>query len=240
MFSILLSALTGLADLPEPPCAAPGDIFARVETVGVARSDRDSPVLYCEYHTQVGESRVQVAYYSPEGNRFAEKTLNYGADLSQPEFVQHDQRTGEMHKANYSNGHWRLYYQESRDSQLQQAKLDKKDVDVVDAGFDHSVRQYWDRLHTGDKIAVDFASTVFQRSLALRIGRKSSERCPQVKGGSTCLWVEADNAFVRLFVDPLQLVYNDSKQLLLFQGVVNIQNHEGDKQSAFIRYYYRE
>lgn len=101
-------------------------------------------------------------------------------------------------------------------------------------------RQYnWSALIDEQTISLNFASTVFQRALNLRITKRPQDQCPSVGAQLTCFWVEADNALVRLFVDPLQLMYNDDKQLVLFRGVVNIQNDAGKKQSAQIRYFYR-
>ena len=50
--------------------------------------------------------------------------------------------------------------------------------------------------------------------------------------------VAADGKLLRLFVGDIRLVYNAQKQLILFAGVVNIQDEKAKSQQAVITYYY--
>jgi hypothetical protein len=225
------------------PCAAPQSAFEQAEVIGIATTKAGGDPIYCEYHRHLSASEVRVEYYSPQGKVFAEKLLRYEHDSEAPEMVQTDQRSGEMHEVKRNRSSWLLSYRESSSAQRKQTELSAEDVDVVDAGFDNAVRKYWTAIHANQKVVIRFASTVFQRSLSLRIRQKAADQCPFVEahteqGRTSCIWVEAANALVRAFVDPLQLVYNDKQQLLLFHGVVNIQSDRGKKQSAEIRYYY--
>lgn len=240
MMITTLALAFSLTTLTEPPCSVPAEIFARAQTVGIATDLSGSTELYCEYHTNEEGKQTQVRYYRPTGELFAQKRLNYRHGAAVPEVWQKDERSGEMHEVRLVEQRWLLSYSENGDAKVKQKALSLKDVDVIDAGFDHAVRDHWRALVGGQSISLGFASTVSQRSLNLRITQRPQDQCPSIEAQAKCFWVEADNALVRLFVDPLQLMYNDQRQLVLFRGVVNIQNDAGEKQSAQIRYFHRQ
>lgn len=198
-------------------------------------------LLYCEFHKgERGGEKNTVIYRLPTGDVIAEKSIIWDTSRTMPDIDQQDLRTGERIQA-FRGDSWTLSYRETRNSKLEQVNLALTDIDVVDAGFDQKVRNHWDDLVAGERLRVMFAAPALQRSVPLRITRRDPRHCAHASTQDwICFWAEADNALVRLFVDPLRLSYDQQRRLRVFSGVVNIRNEEGKKQSAIIHYRYAE
>lgn len=227
------------------PCAPNNKDDAPPEIIGIARDAVSGALLYCEWHgSPDADGNALVRYVTGEGELFAEKRVAYATGLTTPEIEQIDKRSGELHRIERSDrgsggqSGWLLTYRETADATPQQTRLSDREVDVIDAGFDHRVRAEWARLVAGERVAVQFASTVYQRSLPLRMVQRPARDCELSDEQNLCFWVEPNNFLVRLFVDQLRLSYDPERRLRRFEGVVNIQNAQGEKQSAVIDYAY--
>lgn len=209
-------------------------------TVGSAR-DAAGNLLYCEFHREgAGGKENSVIYRAPNGEVIAEKSVLWDSSRTQPEVVQQDFRTGERIQVERGE-QWLLSYRENHRSAVEQVSLALQSIDVVDAGFDQKVRDHWDGLVDGDRLRVMFAAPALQRVVPLRVTRRDARYCAHTDAQEwLCFWVEADNALVRLFVDPLRLSYDEQRRLRVFAGVVNIRDGAGKKQSAVIRYRYAD
>jgi hypothetical protein len=77
----------------------------------------------------------------------------------------------------------------------------------------------------------------------LRISSQPLEKCGRDvnKTPSThyCFYVEIDNAFLRMLLGNIKLVYDHQRRLEEFNGVVNILSEKESNQTATIHYYYR-
>lgn len=203
--------------------------------------DAQGKLLYCEFHEgEIGDEKNAVIYRAPTGEIIAEKNIIWDPSRTQPDIDQLDVRTGERIQVT-RGAQWSLSYRENRDSKVEQVNLALNEIDVVDAGFDQKVRDHWDDLVAGGRLRVMFAAPALQRSVPLRITLRDARYCAHAgEQDRFCFWVEADNALVRLFVEPLRLSYDQQRRLRVFAGVVNIRDGEGKKQSAIIRYRYGE
>lgn len=217
------------------PCLP--ESFEGIEVAGVAR-DPDGALLYCEWHIPQSETRTLVEYRDAEGKVFASKELLFGNDRSLPQLKQMDKRSGERIEVEKSEGSWNLYYQKHQQSRMEKTQVLQQEVDVIDAGFDHKIRASWNTLTAGEKLRINFAAPALQRVVPLRVKRRASDKCAFMQPEWQCIWVEADNGLVRLFVDPLQLTYDGEQRLRVFSGVVNIRDLAGNKQAAVIQYFY--
>lgn len=213
--------------------------LAEFWSVGSAR-DVDGRLLYCEFHRgEVSAKENSVIYRAPDGEIIAEKNISWDVSRTRPEFIQQDLRSGERIGVQ-QGARWLLDYRENKNSPVEQVNLSLDEIDVVDAGFDQKVRDHWDELMGGNRLRIVFAAPALQRAVPLRVTRRDVEFCPHAAAsdGWRCLWVEADNALVRLFVDPLRLTYDGQRRLRVFDGVVNIRDGQGKKQKAVILYRY--
>lgn len=203
--------------------------------------DAQGKLLYCEFHEgKIGEKKNAVIYRAPAGEIIAEKNIIWDPSRTQPDIDQLDMRNGERIQVT-RGAQWSLSYRENRDSKVEQVNLTLNEIDVVDAGFDQKVRGHWDDLVAGGRLRVMFAAPALQRSVPLRVTLRDARYCAHASEQNwLCFWVEADNALVRLFMEPLRLSYDQQRRLRVFVGVVNIRDGEGKKQSAIIRYRYAE
>lgn len=221
-------------------------ISADVAIIGVASDPDDGKTLYCEWHTYRDAEGVKNVYYADtRGKVFARKKLDLSQDPSRPSYEQVDERFGESHKVSRNENTFIFEYQEDENADLQRVEISSKKVDVIDAGFDQKIRDLWLDISKKENQKIDFGSTVFQRSLALRVRESDVQACPlnayfKQQGQATrCFIIEPASFFVRLFFDGLKLSYDsESKQLLQFFGPVNIKSPEGGKLKALIRYVY--
>ena len=221
-------------------CTPPA-MSAPAVIVGEARGADDN-VVYCEWYTDRDEQQHQQVIYADTGGEvIARKSLTFEPSLATPQFEQVNVITGEKREARFDavTGRWQLSYRAHQQASLQMASIPRDEISVIDAGFVGAVQLHWASLQAGEKVTVEFGSTVFQKALALRVKRVSPGQCSLALGsGEQCIWVEAGNFLVRLFVARLELAFDRSKQLTQFKGVVNIQTAQGETQSLHIRYHY--
>lgn len=234
--SIFLFLLPSVLMADNRPCLS--DDLSPYWTVGVARGAQGQ-VLYCEFHWKSEDgTQGRVIYKNPQGKTIVEKDLIWRADAARPHVKQFDLRSGELIEVQGGDS-WLLRYQKKHAAPSEEVRLSDNQVGVVDAGFDHKIRQHWDALLRGEKRVVNFAAPALQRSVALRILREDASRCAHAGDSDNhCFWVEANNGLVRMFVDPLRLSYDAERRLRVYEGVVNVRDDAGKKQTATIVYQY--
>lgn len=212
--------------------------------LGVAKaSAAANDVLYCEFHYQTDDKHWQVDYVK-DGKKIATKTVVYSASLFAPDIEQKDYRSGELRAAKLPKfsktlpSGWLTSYQENAKKTLKTKTINADEVAVIDAGFDHFIRAQWDNLHNQPYVSFGFLSIPHLKALTLRVSLKNLNDCPSVENAAACFSVAADSRLLRLFVGDIRLVYNANKQLIIFDGVVNIQDENAKSQQAVIRYFY--
>ncbi|GLS27983.1 hypothetical protein [Marinibactrum halimedae] len=130
------------------------------------------------------------------------------------------------------------------DKRTAEATSISKTVDVIDAGFNAWVKKMWSEWiaisasNVSNKntspLTMVMASPLHGKAIKLK-----GEVVSDCSGGVLCLKVGAANTFLSWFVDPIYLEYNkNSRQLLRYQGVVNLRDQEGETMSANIIYQY--
>lgn len=214
--------------------------------IGSARDLKTGAPIYCEYHiavqTSVGldteYSKLTVVYVDSSGQEIAQKSVDYSPNRFQPQITQVDFRTGESRLAYLDQGKWLVEYKERRSSSAKQRRIDLSDQGVVDSGFNQFIKARWDTLLEGTPLVAEFLSVPHRKAIDLQVKQVSCEL--KAKRGRECFLVQVNNAFLRLITGELQLVYNEQKQLLRFEGVVNIQNDAGETQKAVIHYRYEQ
>lgn len=220
---------------------------AQRKVIGVARSGGD--FAYCEMHSDIIANKQTVAYWKGE-QVIALKQLQYGPNRAAPEVVQRDFRTGELRRVTISGSQMVMGYQKGERLGQWQTFSAKRDLSselpqskevgiaakqVIDAGFDHFVREQWQSLTQGDTQQFYFASPVHNRNIQLR-ARLEAAACEQ--NVAVCVVVEPASGLLRLFAGELVLAYNANQQLTMFKGKTNIVDANGESQERTITYYY--
>lgn len=210
--------------------------------VGVATTSNGS-FLYCELVTQPSPQELNVDYVKSK-KVFTSKTLNYISNPKTPSVLQKDFRFGEIRQADVTEQKITLHYQANNNKKNISASIARKDVDVVDAGFDNFIRIHWEELQSGKTLSINFASMAHLKALPLRISRQPLGKCGRdvsnTKSINHCFYVEIDNSFLRMLLGNIKLVYDHQRRLEEFNGVVNILSEKESNQTAKIHYYYQQ
>ncbi len=211
------------------------------DIIGAAKSD-DGKFSYCEYH-YVNPSQTKVDYRLLDGSLIASKTIDYSKSQVAPDVDQRDKRSGEWRSVVKQGDSYQLFYQKASGENIETNKVTVKENAIVDAGFDPLIRQEWQSLIDGSKSTFEFVSPVHGKAVTLQVVKPSSDtQCgphPYDKDSQLCLTIKVNNLLIRAFADPLYLTYDrNSKRLVRFSGVVNINDNEANDVSATIDYRY--
>lgn len=209
--------------------------------IGVAKTSNGN-FLYCELVDQTSQHELSINYVKDD-KKFASKELKYTNNPKMPSVLQNDFRFGEVRQAEVTAEKIKLHYQANNNKKDSNASIARKDVDVVDAGFDNLVRIHWDELQSGKTLSINFASIAHLKTLPLRISSQPLGKCGRNINKaipSYCFYVEIDNAFLRMLLGNIKLIYDQQHRLEEFNGVVNILSEKESNQTAKIHYYYRQ
>ena len=214
-----------------------------IHFTGTAESLDSGETVYTEHHRQTGECRNgfwapqdhQVIYRDPEGNRIAEKTIDYGDAPERPSFTLTDKRFGErMAVRNPKDRRVHIDYRTSGGDESSY-QVEVPDNGVIDAGFEVMVRQNWKALvEDDDKVGIEFLAPTRGQFYAFAAEPAEMEALEgeHVFRISVAGWVSS------WFVDPIHLAYNDQHLLTDFLGLTNILRTPDDNHRAHIRYDY--
>lgn len=186
-----------------------------MNVIGSAYGVDDGELRYREIHQCSADGeRCTVEYRDPSGDMFARKVVDYADSLQAPSLEMQDLRHGETVRV----------------------KGEAEGELVIDAGFDHYVRQRWEQLVKGDTLSFPFLVAGRDKPLQMKASKAASEGCPQER---VCFTVALDNWLLSRLLPPIRLEYDaESQRLLQFKGVSNIRDAEGRSQQVRIDYRY--
>ena len=229
-----LSALLGgvLVMLGAGPAAARAPVLAQD---ALAHSREGGALLYRESHWLYREgaaARRLVLYRCPDGRAFARKTVLERAAPQAPDFDFEDARDGYREGVRSTPGGRVVYVRPRAGAPLRERRVDVPPNAVIDAGFDASVRQHWDRLRAGRELAQPFLVPSRMDFIPVRV-----RPGPQVEWRGT----PAQRMTMRLdrwygFAAPsMELTYASAdRRLLEFAGIATIRDATGRHQDVRI------
>ncbi len=198
--------------------------------------DLDGDVLlYTEEHLYSSQYQHTVTYREASGEVFAKKRLDYSHSFTVPDFRQENTRNGEVIEVvRTDSDKLEVTYQANDKQNPKQKRLAIESLMVVDAGFDHFVREHWETLRKGRSLTIAYLAPSRRQTVALRIKEITCSSSDDV-----CFDIAPDSWLLSLVLDPIFLVYEEeTKQLLRFRGRGNIADKKGDYQTVDIRYEY--
>lgn len=199
----------------------------------------DEKLLYVERHVEkLVDGRLaarDVTYEDAQGNLIAEKSVRYGSDLATPSFEMTDLRTGLVERAQVSSENVELF------SGLVPKEDEAKTVElpesaVIDAGFDAFMRSNFSAVLEGERLDFEFAVPAAGRFFQFRL--EPEGRLSYAGVEAIAVKMKPANLFLRLLVDPIELIYDLDGQLLEFRGLSNVADREGDRYKARIVFDY--
>jgi hypothetical protein len=210
---------------------------APLTAIGEARDAKSGQLLYREYHFRnpAGPEGL-VEYRGPDDLLMGTKSLDFSAGDTVPAFRQVDLRTGQLIFSQWQDDDLTLGYRDDQDDAVQQKIVDTQPNLVVDAGFDHFVRQNWSPLLRGDTISFDFAVASRLDTVHLVALQRNCDTPGQTLA-SVCFRVKPKNWLIAMLVRPIDLRYDStSRELLQFSGISNITDANGAALDVVIDY----
>ena len=206
--------------------------------------DADSGrLLYQEQHylsTDNPTVSARVEYINSAEEVMVLKTLDFSRSLYTPIIEQRDLRRSTNIFTRYTPSGIEVGYRND-DKPLRWNSLALNDRLIIDAGFDPYVRRHWNALQAGDAIRAEFLVPARLDTVNISIRATDAQDCLSQPQSVLCLVVRPAG-FLRLvswFVDPLYLAYDTQTQrLLLYKGISNLLDDEGNPQDVVIRYQY--
>jgi hypothetical protein len=225
--SVLLALLVvaSVADASEPR-----NYIARAFSMSTGE------VLYTEHHQELwAEGKLiggSVEYLDAAGRTFARKALSFDRGLFAPSFSMIDERDGFREGASWSADGLRLFALREGDGRERLIE-EPPAVAVVDAGFHRYMQAALPSLIAGKGGEFSFAVPSFGRFVKFRVEMVDRDGPDRIR-----LRMKPSNAFLRLLADPIELVYDSSGRLLVFEGVTNIPDEAGERHLARIVFEY--
>lgn len=217
--TLLLMALNAFAD-------------SSLSFEGRAVDPETSKLLYVEHHqvslnAEGAYVSALVTYSYPDGEVFAEKTLDYTKNLLAPDMFFYDKRSGEKTQVslNTDDAYLQVSIEANQKRKASRVKLDNSMI-VVDAGFDRLIESRWSSLRKEKELKFSFLAI----TRAQLINFEAVEE--KVSDSSVTMALNPRNFFINLLVEPIILVYNINNQhLLSFEGLTNIEIFKDGKRT---------
>ncbi len=207
--------------------------------IGKAVDLETGEALYIEDHKEVVEDGRRVGlrseYRDMEGRVLARRSVDFRKNPLTPEFRFIDERDGYTEGAEIVGDSVRLFVQTDAGSSMKETTLRIPDPAVVDAGFNNFVQVRWERIARGEKQYFNFGAAFAQDYYGFRVYKQSEV----VRDGRRLMVVhlDIDNFLIRLFLDPIVLMYDmEARRLVSYEGISNVNNEEGKSYIVRITY----
>jgi hypothetical protein len=226
------------------------DQAPQADIVGQAYSLTSPVLLYQELHYFSEDGRQhRVKYYSASGELLAEKDIDYSRSLLTPAFTQNNFNTGEMMSIDWHDNALSITHRQAASQPPDTKLIEPRYPLVIDAGFDHFVRQHWQTLVQGEVHQFHFPVAARLGLIKLRLKQFD---CREKQEDFYCFRIEPNNALLRWLLDPIELTYSISPiytqgdqgqakqvvRLQRFRGLANLSDSSGSGMNVDIRYRY--
>lgn len=207
---------------------------------GKAVDIKTGAFAYLETHEDavVKEKPVEgrTIYSDASGKPFAERTLHYKDDPVRPDYLLKDSRSGYSEGAtNLGNGKIKVFYKDNFKAPVREKVIAVEEPYVIDAGFNHFVRKYWNALMKGEVVKFNFIAPAKLDFYRFRVSNTGIVTIGGRKGMKVKL--EVNNIIARAVVDPLFITYAlDDKGLLAYEGVSNVVSENGKNFTVIANY----
>lgn len=194
---------------------------------------------YREIH-EIGTARHTVQYLG-QGNRLiASKQLDYAQGFNTPLYRMHDLRFNRITGNEWLGDHFSIYRLESGESPKRKNVQPSADL-VIDAGFDHFVREHWNRLANGESLPFSFVVADPLVTLHMRMQRVQPEQSAIPRRDPRYRYFHASsrNRLIGWAIPDIHLAYDSESRLLqAYLGPSNLTDEQDKSQQVLIEYRY--
>lgn len=204
---------------------------------GVAADQKTGRDLYTERHTQemvggrLGVLRTEFLHL--DGKKFAERTLDFSASPSKPDYRLEDFRTGWVEGAEAGKEGIRVYCQKGKGKVLKDKRLKVPDPAVIDGGFNEYLKAHMADLDAGKKLSFNFVVPSYLNYFRFVAYMDKAAG----KGGVKVLTAEPQNAVLRLVAPKIQVSYDPATgKMTAYKGISNVAKDGGGNQYISLVY----
>lgn len=207
---------------------------------GKALNQSDDKFLYREIHEAKfnGEKidEIITQFKDPNNNLIAVRTMIFGEDLTKPQFVLKDFRSGYVEGSELlPSNKVRVYTKENFGDKLDEKILEVEEPFVIDGGITYFFKEHWEDLIRNKTVKFNFVTPSKLDYYRFRVYKKAIVQIDGRKGLQLVL--ELDNFIMRAFVDPIIITYDlENKEILYYKGISNINDENGKSLSIKIDY----
>lgn len=209
---------------------------------GYAYHKNSDTLAFTARYTPTGESENRsktwvVNYRAPDSTLLATKHLDFSHNPYVPVYTQKFADSGNMAGIRRDNqGQWVMVERKGENGSLNSKTFELSPPMASDNGIHPFIQAHFDALLAGETLRFKLPLAPRQRVVEMRIDRIENTNID----GTTAVRFRAkvDNLFVGWFTQKLEFSYHpQTKHLLAFKGVSNMQDERGEPYPVRIRYY---
>ncbi|MBK8398567.1 MAG: hypothetical protein IPL26_25395 [Leptospiraceae bacterium] len=221
-------------------CALQG-LFA-IETKkfnGEAFDLKSGKRLYYDHHEEFYENGKhlysQIEYKDVNGKVFAKKKIVFQKNPVRADFKLEDFRDGYIEGASVIGNSIKFIYRKNNQEEIKEGTISIPNNAVIDGGFDYFVRENWDTILAGNKKVLNLCAPSQMDCFGFVIVKTKEGKYKNTD--AVFMKVQINNVVVAAFLNPILLVYEkDTKKLLQYDGISNINNEDGKSHVVRITY----
>jgi hypothetical protein len=190
-----------------------------------------------EYFSGGKHTHSEIEYKDANGKVFGSKHIEFTPSAILPSFRTEDMRDGYTEGADVKGSSVRVFFKRKAEDPLSEKTYTPKRPAVMDGGFDYFVRENWDSLANGERMAFRFLAPVQLDDYPFAVEKIKDD----VWKGRDALYLklEIDNFVLKRVVSSFLLVYDyKTKRILQFEGLSNINDDNGKSLKVKIVYDY--
>ena len=208
--------------------------------------------LYLEHH-RIQQFSHSVDYKDLKQYTFARKDISYHRERSKPNIKFNSDHCNESFSiTSLEDNILSASYSNSCDKKNSSDSIRLSEPYVVDAGFDHFIRDNLSSISKAD-LVFDYPAPSRGSNIALKASRFSCDRLKNTLSDllnavpadinnqilwQQCVAVRAKNWLIARFLPPIYLAYAEDNRLALYSGRSNMSDAKGDYQDIAIFYFY--
>jgi hypothetical protein len=211
----------------------------RLRVTGEASHVGSGEPAYREIH-EIGNTRHTVQYLDQDGHLLASKQLDYAQGYNTPLYELVDQRFNRRTGSRWQDGQFIVYRQQGQHTPQQHKLAPAADL-VIDAGFDHFIREQWQRLLDGEAVPFSFAvaDPLVTLDMAMRAVPAGESAIAEQRDDYRYFVASSRNRLIGWAIPDIHVAYDAEQKLLRsYQGLSNITDARDKRQTVLIRYTY--
>ncbi len=212
---------------------------ANIEFLGRATHPTSNVLLYIERHRGFRQpdgsfTWISSTYEDPKGNIFARKSSIFNQHRTIPEHTFTDSRFKLSEKSTVHPSLLKVEIERTIDGKTKTGSIAIKENSVAGQGFHNFIVKNFEKLKIHSE-TISFILIPKMDEYSFRISLD-----PTFPSGEDVRFkVNLKNFLLRSFVSPIFLSYNSqSKKLLEFKGLSNLDDSQGRSQEVLIKYQY--